>query len=230
MIECLVKAKDIAKDFPDGTSCVNTVVQPSSCRIGCGDRIALTGPSGSGKSTLLYLMGGLDIPTRGTVIWPALGAREALIPRKITHVFQSQSLFPALTVAENVALPFVVSGKHDFADQRSMALLAEFELEGLADKLPDELSGGQAQRVALARALVTQPLLILADEPTGQLDAATARSLIDVLLRCIDGTSTALLIATHDLKIAERMETQWSMRHGVLVTDNRRPFELVAAK
>jgi putative ABC transport system ATP-binding protein/lipoprotein-releasing system ATP-binding protein len=158
------------------------------------------------------------------------GAHEDLIPEKITYVFQSQSLFPALTVVENVALPLVVSGGQDFADQRSMALLAEFELDGLADKLPDELSGGQAQRVALARALVTQPLLILADEPTGQLDAATARSLIDVLLRHIEGTSTALLIATHDLKIAERMETQWSMRHGVLETDIRSSVELVAVK
>ncbi|MDA4631780.1 ATP-binding cassette domain-containing protein, partial [Escherichia coli] len=147
---------------------------------------------------------------------------------KITYVFQSQSLFPALTVLENVALPLIVSGGQGLPDQRGMALLAEFQLDGLAGKLPEELSGGQAQRVALARALVTQPRLILADEPTGQLDVATARTLIDVLLRQIDGTSTALVIATHDLRVAERMEKQWSMRHGALTTDNPALAELVS--
>ncbi|MBN9137356.1 MAG: ABC transporter ATP-binding protein, partial [Phyllobacterium sp.] len=160
MTECLVDAKDVARDFPDGTSGVSTVLQPSSCKIISGDRIALTGPSGSGKSTLLYLLGGLDRPTRGIVVWPALGAGDTLRPEKITYVFQSQSLFPALTVLENVALPLIVSGGQGLPDQRAMALLTEFQLDGLAGKLPEELSGGQAQRVALARALVTQPRLI----------------------------------------------------------------------
>ena len=219
MTDCLVDALNLTKQFADGTNQFITVLKSLSCRIHPGDRIALTGPSGSGKSTLLHLLGGLELPTSGTITWPLLGPSNTLRPEKLALVLQSQSLFSALTVLENVSLPLVLSGRRQQAEQRALALLVEFGLDELSMKLPEELSGGQAQRVALARALVSQPRLILADEPTGQLDGATATALLDNLLRRIEGTPSALIIATHDLRVAARMERRWTIQHGVLSTD-----------
>src|SRR6476620_9738883 len=149
-------------------------VHEATCTIASGDRIALVGRSGSGKSTLLHLLGGLDTPTSGALSWPALGARHSLRPAQVAFVFQMTSLLPPLTVVENVELPLLL-GNADAAAARAAALnaLARMDLIPLTDKLPEELSGGQAQRVAVARALAYQPKLILADEPSGQLDRST---------------------------------------------------------
>jgi ABC-type lipoprotein export system ATPase subunit len=189
----------------------------ATCAIMPGDRIALVGPSGSGKSTLLHLLGGLDTPTSGILAWPALGARETLRPGKVGFVFQTQSLLAPMTVVENVEIPLLL-GQVSAEKARATALdmLERIELESLAEKLPEELSGGQAQRVAIARALTCGPKLILADEPTGQLDHPTAQHLFDVLLAALEGTDTALLVATHDMTVAERMHTLWRMQHGTL--------------
>jgi len=189
----------------------------ATCAIMPGDRIALVGPSGSGKSTLLHLLGGLDTPTSGILAWPALGAKETLRPGKIGFVFQTQSLLAPMTVVENVEIPLLL-GRVSAEKARATALdmLERIELESLAEKLPEELSGGQAQRVAIARALTCGPKLILADEPTGQLDHPTAQHLFDVLLAALEGTDTALLVATHDMTVAERMHTVWRMQHGTL--------------
>ncbi len=189
----------------------------ATCAIMPGDRIALVGPSGSGKSTLLHLLGGLDTPTSGILTWPALGARETLRPGKIGFVFQTQSLLAPMTVIENVEIPLLL-GQVSAEKARATALdmLERIGLESLAEKLPEELSGGQAQRVAVARALACRPKLILADEPTGQLDHPTAQHLFDVLLAALEGTDTALLVATHDMTVAERMHTVWRMQHGTL--------------
>jgi putative ABC transport system ATP-binding protein/lipoprotein-releasing system ATP-binding protein len=182
-----------------------------------GDRIALMGPSGSGKSTLLHLLAGLDKPTSGSIKWPALGMRETLRPGKVGLVFQVPSLLPQLTVGENVELPLLL-GQDSAEKARAAALdaLDRIELRSISEKLPEELSGGQAQRVAVARALASQPKLILADEPTGQLDQPTAQHLFDVLLASLEGTQTALLVATHDRSVAERMNVIWRMDHGIL--------------
>ncbi len=189
----------------------------ATCAIMPGDRIALVGPSGSGKSALLHLLGGLDTPTSGILTWPALGARETLRPGKIGFVFQTQSLLAPMTVIENVEIPLLL-GQVSAEKARATALdmLELIGLESLAEKLPEELSGGQAQRVAVARALACRPKLILADEPTGQLDHPTAQHLFDVLLAALEGTDTALLVATHDMTVAERMHTVWRMQHGTL--------------
>ena len=189
----------------------------ASCTVRPGDRIAVLGPSGSGKSTLLHLLGGLDEPSSGRIAWPALGPRESLRPTKVAYVFQAPSLLPALSVVENVELPLLL-GDADAAAARSRALeaLEQLHLASIAESLPEELSGGQAQRAALARALATRPRLLLADEPTGQLDRATARHVCDVLFASIEDTPTALVVATHDLTIAERMACVWHMRHGRL--------------
>ncbi|MBE0702683.1 MAG: ABC transporter ATP-binding protein [Afipia sp.] len=226
MSDDLAVANNVAMDFslPDGTA-VN-ILSGVDCRIRQADRIALVGPSGSGKSTLLHVLGGLVSPTRGAITWPALGNRESLQPEKITFVFQTPSLFPALTAVQNVTLPLLLAGDDSQADDRAMAFLSAFDLGSLANKLPEELSGGQAQRVAMARALVVKPSLILADEPTGQLDSVTSASFLETVLALIDGTNTALLVATHDRAVADRMNCEWTIDHGML----RSTLDRIASK
>ena len=184
-----------------------------------GDRIALTGPSGSGKSTLLQLIAGLDTPTSGSLTWPALGNRASLRPGPVGVVFQAQSLLPPLNVLENVALPLLLQGEaQTAADAAALDALRALDLDDLAAKLPEELSGGQAQRVAVARILASRPRLILADEPTGQLDHVTASTVIDVLLASADATGAALLVNTHDPAVARRFASHWEMADGHLFT------------
>jgi ABC-type lipoprotein export system ATPase subunit len=216
MPEVLAYIQNGGRAYRRGNTPVVALVS-ATCAIMPGDRIALVGPSGSGKSTLLHLLGGLDTPTSGILAWPALGARETLRPGKIGFVFQTQSLLASMTVVENVEIPLLL-GQVSAEKARATALdmLERIELESLAEKLPEELSGGQAQRVAIARALTCGPKLILADEPTGQLDHPTAQHLFDVLLAALEGTDTALLVATHDMTVAERMHTVWRMQHGTL--------------
>jgi ABC-type lipoprotein export system ATPase subunit len=195
-------------------------LQPVTCDVNLGDRIAIMGPSGSGKSTLLHLMAGLDVPTSGVVTWPGIGDRAALRPGPIGMIFQGASLLPPLSVLENVALPLLLAdrpeGEAMAAAHHSLGLLG---LDELADKLPEELSGGQAQRVAVARAVVSGPLLILADEPTSQLDGAAGSHVVDVLLDAADLSGAALVVATHDADIAARLEHCWGMSDGLLMTD-----------
>jgi ABC-type lipoprotein export system ATPase subunit len=182
-----------------------------------GDRIALVGPSGSGKSTLLHLIGGLDAPTSGSISWPELGPKKDLRPKKIGFIFQTESLLAPLTVVENVELPLLLEDVKPLgARTAAMKALKDIDLETIAHKLPEELSGGQAQRIAVARALSSGPKLILADEPTGQLDHPTAQRLFDVLLASIENSDTALIVATHDPAMAERLRTTWHLRYGRL--------------
>ena len=216
MTDVLAEAIDAGRVFGmNGNQVV--ALKHATCRIERGDRIALVGPSGSGKSTLLHLLAALDEPTSGTVRWPALGERDTLRPAKISFVFQTESLLAPLTVLENIEVPRLLAGSTaDEARNDASEILGALGLGALADKLPEEISGGQAQRAAVARSLITRPALILADEPTGQLDHRTAAQLLNLLLRRIKGSDTALVIATHDPFVASRMETQWTMEHGVL--------------
>ena len=215
MPEPLADAKDVTRVFGEGQSAVAAVRQ-ATCRIEPGDRIALVGPSGSGKSTLLHLLAGLDEPTGGSIRWPALGDKSTLRPWHIAFVFQTQSLLAPLSVVENVEIPLLLERCNaGEARTASLDVLKRMDLEPLAEKLPEEISGGQAQRIAVARSLVTSPKVVLADEPTGQLDHATAARLLDLLLANIP-RETALVIATHDMTIAQRMEKRWRMDHGVL--------------
>jgi putative ABC transport system ATP-binding protein/lipoprotein-releasing system ATP-binding protein len=217
MAEALAEAVDATRVFGSGESEV-IALQHATCTVERGARIALVGPSGSGKSTLLHLLAALDEPTSGIVRWPALGDRDTLRPGKISFVFQNESLLSPLTVLENIEVPQLLAGDDPAkAREDASALLHALELEALADKLPEEISGGQAQRVAVARSLAARPDLILADEPTGQLDHASAAHLLDLVQRRLEGTDTALVIATHDLFVAGNMKTRWTMNHGVLL-------------
>jgi putative ABC transport system ATP-binding protein/lipoprotein-releasing system ATP-binding protein len=175
------------------------------------------GPSGSGKSTLLHLMAGLDQPTQGRVDWPAIGPREALRPGPVAVVFQGPSLLPPLTILENVQLPLILNGSTpDEAAARAENALEVLGLTDLSDKLPEEVSGGQAQRAAVARALAGKPTLLLADEPTGQLDHAAAREVVDALLATAEASGGALVVATHDREVAAALGERWEIHSGRL--------------
>ncbi len=205
-----------ARTYGTGPSATVALME-TDCAVAPGDRIALVGRSGSGKSTLLHLLAGLDEPTVGTVSWPALGPAEELRPGPVAMIFQGPSLLPPLTVLENVMLPLAILGWTERkAEPPARAGLERLGLGGLANKLPEELSGGQLQRVAVARALVGEPRLILADEPTGQLDHPTAREVIAELIAAAEAAEAALIVATHDLEIASRFEVRWDIESGRL--------------
>ncbi len=216
MTDILVRAEGIGMRYSAPGASTVDVLEGIDCDIAARDRIAIIGPSGSGKSTLMHILGGLVTPTSGHIEWPALGARETLMPEQVQFVFQSPSLFPALDVLGNITLPLLLAGGALDAQYRARDLLAKFNLEDLADKLPEELSGGQAQRVAMLRALTTAPRLILADEPTGQLDSCTAEHFLEGVLDFAEDARIALVIATHDAQVAARMARLWSMDHGRL--------------
>ncbi len=220
MSEVLIDARSISRSYRLGGAPIAAVVS-ATLRLHAGDRVALVGRSGSGKSTLLHLMAGLDAPSEGTIAWPALGPRETLLPEKISLAFQAPSLLEPMSVSENVALPLLLAKSAGDIDAAVTAALATFGLEALARKLPEELSGGQMQRVAMARAIVGSPSVILADEPTGQLDQPTGHALLDALIAHLAGSSAALVIATHDPSIAARMDKVWRIEHGVLAESAR---------
>jgi ABC-type lipoprotein export system ATPase subunit len=220
MNEIVVETVGVARSFERGNKTIEALA-PATCRVRAGDRIALMGPSGSGKSTLVHLMAGLVQPSAGEIRWPMLRASEALRPGKVAVVFQSPSLMPALSVVENVELPLILGGAPGNTHQVAMDALAQVGLAELAEKLPEELSGGQGQRTAMARAMAVRPQLFLADEPTGQLDQATGKALIDCLLEWLAGSRTVLVIATHDPAVADRMADVWRMDHGRVLPDGR---------
>lgn len=215
MSDMLIEAEGLGRTFLQGGIPIAALAS-ATFRLFKKDRIAIVGKSGSGKSTLLHLIAGLDQPSTGRLAWPALGARDQLLPNRIALVFQSPSLLAPLTVSENVALPLLMGQVKQDIDAAVSAALATFDLTALAGKLPEELSGGQMQRVAMARAIAGNPSLILADEPTGQLDQPTGRAVLDALLAHLDGSDTALVISTHDPAVARRMDAIWQMEYGVL--------------
>jgi putative ABC transport system ATP-binding protein len=214
MAEELVRCAGLSRTYGQGPTAV-VAVHSVNCTVGPTDRVALTGRSGSGKSTLLHLLAGLDRPTTGELSWPALGGSPAGRPGTAGVVFQGPSLLPPLDVAENTALPLLLRGVAEGeAKARAAAALARAGVADLAGKLPEELSGGQAQRVAVARVLASAPRLILADEPTGQLDAAHRDEVVTLLLEAADVLGAGLVIATHDERVAERLPQRWIMDDG----------------
>ncbi|MXW17531.1 MAG: ABC transporter ATP-binding protein [Gemmatimonadetes bacterium] len=204
----MVTARDVTRDYRRGRTRVRAL-RGATVEVRHGDFLAVTGPSGSGKSTLLHLLGGVDVATSGEVVFLGedLGrlpveARAALRLREVGLVFQRFHLLPMLTAIENVELPLAATRvpRRERRDRAATVL----ERVGLADRLrhrPSELSGGQCQRVAIARALANDPSLVLADEPTGELDRATSRRVL-ALFQELNAAGTTLVVATHDLELA----------------------------
>jgi putative ABC transport system ATP-binding protein len=215
----LARCTDLTRTYGSGTGEVRAL-RGVSCTLRPGAQVGLTGPSGSGKSTLLHLLAGLDRPTGGTIAWPGLDGSPEGRPGVIGMVFQGPSLLPPLDVTENIALPLLLAGFTETqAQKRAMAALHDVGLDELAARLPEELSGGQAQRIAVARALAVRPRVILADEPTGQLDSAHAAQVVGLLLDAATMLGAALVLSTHDLTIAERLPEHWRMADGLMVAE-----------
>ena len=197
-----------------------TILHPLDLFVPAGQSMAITGPSGSGKSTLLGLIAGLDAPTSGSVLIDGIDITRLdedrlarLRGERIGFVFQFFHLIPSLTARENILVPMEIAGRRD-ASARAEALLLEVGLEGRGHHYPSQLSGGEQQRVAIARALANDPGILLADEPTGNLDSANGRHVMDLLLNVKQARQTTLVLVTHDAELAALAETQLALRDG----------------
>ncbi|HJZ72890.1 MAG TPA: ABC transporter ATP-binding protein [Vicinamibacterales bacterium] len=220
----IVRAHDVSRVFPMAAGPVAALKQVS-LTIAAGEYVAITGPSGCGKSTLLHLLGAVDTPTAGSVAFEGrdLAAmseaeRGRLRLTRIGFVFQRFFLLPMLTAAENVELPQAEAGASAAARrERTRELLDYVGLADRADHLPSQLSGGEMQRAAIARALANRPALLLADEPTGELDESTSDHIADLFQR-VNGDGTALLVVTHNHALAARASRRLAMSSGRIVT------------
>lgn len=199
-----------------------TILSPLDFSILAGESVAILGPSGSGKSTLLGLLAGLDVPSSGSVRIGGIDlasldedGRAALRGRHMGFVFQSFQLLPALTALENVLLPLELAGQAD-ARERAHRALARVGLDRRLRHYPRQLSGGEQQRVAIARAFATEPSILLADEPTGNLDGNTGQRIIELLFGLNEERGTTLVLVTHDAQLAARCQRQLHLEEGRL--------------
>lgn len=225
MSKIVLEAKDIYKSFTDGKSKVD-VIKGLSLQVNGGDFVSIVGASGSGKSTLLHVLGGLDQPTQGQVFlngqrFDTLGEAERGFKRNeyLGFVYQFHHLLPEFTALENVAMPLMLRSNSNFKEvkQRAEYLLERVGLSHRLEHKPGELSGGERQRVALARALVTKPALMLADEPTGNLDRKTAMTIFQLLMDLKKELNMAMLIVTHDEQLAQSADSILHMQDGLWV-------------
>lgn len=224
VIAPIVETAEVSRDYPIGETVVHAL-KKVDLQIGRGRLIAIHGRSGSGKTTLLNIIGGLDRPTSGRV-WldgdevTTMPESELLNLRrhKIGFIFQSFGLIPILTAAENVGVPLrLANAEIDLREERVRVLLEMVGLSERAQHRPFELSGGEQQRVAIARALANEPRLLLADEPTGQLDSNTARTIMVLLRALVDSESVTAIVATHDPAMIEMADTIIELRDGEVI-------------
>jgi lipoprotein-releasing system ATP-binding protein len=214
----VLEVKRVSKDYPTPTGSIR-VLSEIDLSVAAGDSVSIVGPSGSGKSTLLYILGALEPPTSGTVLLDGQNPFDlddrrlaAFRNRRVGFVFQDPHLLPQCSVLENVLVPtLVAAGEHDDVDSRARSLIDEVGLSARLHHRPHELSGGERQRVSLARALVQQPTLVLCDEPTGNLDPASAEMVANLLLDLHRRHRTILVVVTHNVELAERMGTRYRL-------------------
>jgi lipoprotein-releasing system ATP-binding protein len=225
MSEAIIKAKDLFKTYRDGGEKVE-VLRGISLEVGCGELVAIVGPSGSGKTTLLNLLGALDRPTAGK-IW----IKEKEIPfgcegelakmrlEMVGFIFQTHNLLPDFTALENVALPGLIKRKRSKETYRkASSLLERMELGGRMGYLPGELSLGEAQRVAIARALINEPEILLADEPTGNLDRKIGEEIFEVIIRMVHEKGLGGVLVTHNERLAKRSDRVLYLVDGRLIS------------
>jgi len=221
--EPLLELRDLRHGYQLGPTTVQ-VLRGVDVTVHAGELVAVVGRSGSGKSTLLHLAGGLAQPGEGEVRidgqpLSAMSARSRAVTRRqrIGFVFQAFHLLPGLDVTENVAMPLLLNGEsRSAARRRALPLLDAVGIGHRATHLPSELSGGELQRAAIARALVSDPVLVLADEPTGNLDSTTAAQIIDLLVARVRAANTAMMLVTHDPQIAAHADRVLTMTDGLL--------------
>jgi len=217
----VIRAVDLHKVFPRGRERVEAL-RGIDLEVPRGAFVVVRGPSGSGKSTLLHLLGGIDRPSQGTVAVNGI-ALEAASERELTRfrrdhvgfVFQFYNLLPSLSALDNAILPLLAKHwRFARARQRGLAMLTQVGLEGRRGHLPGELSGGEQQRVAIARALIVEPVVVLADEPTGDLDSESARGVMDLMFDLNRRSGTTFVVATHNPDLAARADRVFELRDG----------------
>jgi len=228
MNDTLIECRSVCKDYHMGSEVIHAL-RDVSLLVEKGEHVAITGPSGSGKSTLMHLVGALDVPSSGSlnVDGLSLGAQEPdtlahFRNRTVGFVFQQFNLLARTTALENVKLPLLYSRDGKFEDPTEQAIKC-LEKVGLSDRMdhePTQLSGGQQQRVAIARALVNNPLVILADEPTGALDTHTSMEILDLFQELNDSGMT-IIVVTHEQEVAEASRRNLVFRDGELIEDVR---------
>jgi len=219
----MLEVQDVTKNYTQGRRTVHAL-RGASMRVDAGEFVSIMGPSGSGKSTLLHILGALDTPTTGRVLFHGrdlqmLSDRERSLVRRnqVGFIFQFFNLLATLTAVENVALPLLLGGEsRRKARQSALAGLERVGLHDRADHFPEQLSGGEMQRVAIARALVTEPEVMLCDEPTGNLDSATSKEILALLRHLPEPGRRAVVMVTHDLEAGRHADRLISLRDGLV--------------
>jgi putative ABC transport system ATP-binding protein len=232
MQNSIIETKELHREYHIGRDAV-IALGGVDISIHQGEFVAIVGPSGCGKSTLLNLLGGLDQPTKGNVFLDGQNLAQLseeqlafLRRQKMGFIFQRHDLFPELTARENVEFPLLLGGMAPIErKKRAEDLLAQIGLAEKADHLPDELSGGQQQRVGIARALANNPLILLADEPTGNLDSATSAEIINILIQLTRNQGLTLVMVTHDPEVAEQADRKLTLRDGQIVGEKSYEIE-----
>jgi len=220
MAEVVIEVKGLAKSYPSGDETLH-VLTGTDLSIAAGERVAVLGTSGVGKSTLLHLLGGLDHPDAGSIVFRGQSLEAMDEPRlakyrnrEVGFVFQFFQLLPEFTALENVMMPLLIGGEHEGAHERATELLDQVGIKARGHHFPSQLSGGERQRVAIARALVRRPSLILADEPSGNLDVDTGLRVMEAFVRLQHEHGAAIVMATHNVALVEGFDRVLEMMPG----------------